>query len=1528
MGVADDEKSNMYLKSSGQRFLEAEEGIAVFHRILTQNSTNTQHLVLNGQPSRVHRFLGLIQGQRPMSKPSISSRLGRGRRIEMKGLGLEQCVEWDLKEHIRKLLEIPRDRVDIEGILADFGFDSISLAEFAQVLTDHYNIEITPSLFFRHSTVEKLIQYFLQEHHEAIGEFYQEDAGEIPQSVPDSQIIYKKPLSEGQKGLWLLQTLEPNMGAYNVPVTLKIHDKIQVDLLKQAFEFMLKEHPILQTVITTDEEGSPLQYINKERPLCFNQKSIQSLSEEDLLKLLKTTFKQPFKLDRDPLMRVHLFSQSPDEHILLVVIHHIIFDGASVLIFINDLLSVYKTYSQGQRPVLKTEDTPSYFDFVDWEQDLLVSEKGEKHLAYWKQQLAGELPLLELPVDKARPARLTYTGATCPARLSAELTGQLRRLAKEQDVSLFMLLLGIYKVLLHRYTHQDNIIVGTPTVGRPEKRFKSAIGYFINMIPIRSTIDANQSFSSYLEQLKLVVAYGLDHAAYPFPKMVSELKLKPGTNHSPVFQTLFVLQNFFSIQAQKEFTGNYPNISTVSDLQQEGDFDLSLEMIEGEAELSLHLSYNSDLFNEKTIIRFIEHYIKLAQEIIQNPDQAIGRYDLLKKEERHKLLIEWNNTQSDYPKNKCIHQLFEKQAKKTPSAVAVVFEGKELTYKELNRKSTQLAKYLQSLGVKPVTLIAICVERSLEMIVGLLGILKAGGTYVPLDPDYPDERLRYMLKDCQAEILLTQARLSEKTVNLANKNIQIIYLDKARKPVKTKKALHRKVQPDHPAYVIYTSGSTGRPKGVLISHASIVNHCQVVQNYYNLTPDDHILQFASFNVDASLEQVLPGLMKGAMLILRDREVWSPEAFMNKVSEYGITVIDIPPAYLHELLLQWSCRPKFASQELRLVITGGETLSPETVDLWQNSPMNSIRLINAYGPTETTITSTAFEISAQTRVSGPSHNIPIGRPLDNETAYILDMYGNPVPVGVPGELHISGSGLSLGYLNRPELNQEKFINNPFKPGTRMYKTGDLTRWLVDGNIEYLGRIDHQVKVRGYRIECGEIESILNEQENIQNSLVIAKTINESTQLIAYFVPVNTENSVDIGQLRKALQKKLPDYMIPSTFVSLNIIPLTSSGKIDRKALMKQNIEPAGSQGYVAPGTETEKQLAKIWGKVLGVQQVGIEDNFFDLGGHSLLSIRLMAEIHKKFDKDLPISTLFQAPNIGAQGNMLDRQIESAHEPWTPLVSIKSEGDQTPFFCVHPVGGNVFSYRELALQPGNQHPFYGLQSPGLDGGDHPGSIEGMASIYIEAIRTIQPRGPYYLGGWSMGGIIAYEMAQQFQQGGEKIALVALIESYTPLAVKSIEDHYIKKNNLEDYDQETLLLVSFARDLGLYDGQVPISLLESTRNPSELLEQILDQAKRTHILSPDLKSERIYQLFKVFKTNILAMNAYHPRPLEGRVILFHADGQDEETTVQDPARSCWRGLLDGNLEIIRVPGTHYTILRKPNVEALMDELRKYLQ
>ncbi|MCP5008140.1 MAG: amino acid adenylation domain-containing protein, partial [Planctomycetes bacterium] len=883
---------------------------------------------------------------------------------------------------------------------------------------------------------------------------------------------------------------------------------------------------------------------------------------------LKEQVKQPFNIEQGPLTRIQVFFRKDQDAVLLITIHHIVSDGTSVVLLIESLLKTYKQIAAGTVPS-QNRDISSYEEFVLWEQAMLESSKGKRHADYWKEQLGGELPILEVLPDFPRPSTQSLHGKTLTKKLPKKLAQWIVSFSQTQKLQPSILFLGFFQILLHKYTPEEDIIIGMPVSGRPLKKFESVMGYCINMIGIRGRVTPETRLLEFFKQLQLTQADALYHSEYPFLRVVQDLKIQRNSNISPIFQISYAYQNFIEesvIDALVSFTKEKFPLKTIKGIYQEDNFDLGLDVFEEKENFQFHLKYNPDLYREESVERMLECYCNLMETVSENQQLCIKDYGLLSEKERLQILYEFNDTKVVYPKDKCIHELFEIQASKTPNGVAVLFEDRQLTYKELNTKSTQLAKYLQTLGVIPDTLVAICMERSIEMITALLGILKAGGVYVPLGPDYPDERLNYLLEDSQAAILLTQENLSGKVTNLIAKNIKkknitTIYLDRdwksIEKSVKTKKRLERKVNVGHLAYVIYTSGSTGRPKGVFISHASIANHCQAIQKYYGLTPDDSILQFASLNVDASLEQILPGLTKGAALILRDKDVWFPEEFRKRVCGYEISVVDIPPAYLHELLLASINNSIPATKtmdngrwgQLRLVITGGEALSPETVGLWRSSQMKSIRLINAYGLTETTITSTAFEITEETDISAYSQNVPIGRPLDNETVCILDGNGHPVPIGVPGELHIGGVGVALGYLNRPELTQEKFIDDPHKPGTGMYKTGDLARWLAGGNIEFLGRIDHQVKIRGFRVELEEIEVRLREQQGVKEGVVVVQEDdNGEKQLVAYVVAY--DDTLSRESLKCYLQKRLPGYMLPSVYVIVDTLPQTPGGKIDR------------------------------------------------------------------------------------------------------------------------------------------------------------------------------------------------------------------------------------------------------------------------------------------------------------------------------------------------------------------------------------------
>ncbi|MDO9105380.1 MAG: amino acid adenylation domain-containing protein [Methylovulum sp.] len=1385
--------------------------------------------------------------------------------------------------------------------LQDYGVNSIIALRIMRGFEDAFGLKMSGRDLLAYPTIAALAGHFA-------AKFEPKPDSKRP-VLPVQPASLQSPLSEGQKGLWLLQKLSPETSAYNVPIAFRVKRQLDTAAFKQACAYLLQRHPLLRSRIREDQ-GEPYQMIPSDYALSFQEEGCDGMTEAALLARLKELCKLPFDLEQGPLMRVQLFSCHGQLPVVLITLHHIIVDGRSAVLLIQSLMAAYDDYAQGIEPSSPPAET-GYYGFVAWERQMLASAAGQEHLRYWQQQLAGEIPPLALPTDYPRPAVQRFNGKTYEVPLSPVLAQQLKALAAAQGMTLSVVFLAAFKVLLYRYSGQVDIAVGMPTLGRPQRRYEDIIGYFINMIVIRSRFSAEQTFTDVLNKLRLTVVDGLDHAEYPFPGLVRELKINRDPAVAPLFQVSYAYQNFVSANDASAFAG----LEMLSGIHQEGADDIGLEIHEAADGYVVKIDYNCDLFADSTIQRMMQHYLGLLDAVSTAPDGWITRYDFLSATETYQLSRQWNK--SPYPvqmseKQSCIPELFDQQAKKSPGHTAIQFGNQTLSYKELNKRSTQLARYLQKQGVQPNHFVGICLKRSPEMIIGMLAIMKAGAVYVPIDPELPEARIQYLLQDSQVQLLITQqALMQELAPALQGVAAKVLLLDKQRHDIAKIKnpfsRLKNKVQAGQAAYVIYTSGSTGKPKGVVVSHAAIARHCLSVKQYYQLSADDRILQFAPFSVDASLEQLLPGLVSGATIILRDEELWTVQAFKAKILEYNISVLDLPPGYLHELLL--AGEQPLDGTTLRLVITGGEAIMPQTVELWRHSAMRAVRLINAYGPTETTVTSTVFDITAAIQSQRAMTSIPIGRPLPGETVYILDGWGNPVPVGVSGELHIGGAGLALGYLNQPALTREKFIDHPGLPGTLLYKTGDLARWSEDGIIEYLGRMDDQVKIRGFRVECGEIEAALKACPGVQNAVVLSHTATGSAQLVAYIVPVANGQVVDAATLSAALQTRLPGYMVPSSWVLLDQLPLTVNGKVDRNALRQLVVGQQSRQAYIAPVTETEQRLVGIWQELLGLERVGVHDNFFDMGGHSLLSVRLMAAIQQTFDCDLPLSALVQNPTIAGQARRLHNQ---GGKPWTPLVSLQANGDQPPFFCVHAAGGSVLPYRELALQLGGQRPFYGVESPGLNGEDVTGSIEELAARYIAAIRVIQPQGPYYLGGGSLGGVIAFEMARQLVQIGEVVALLALFDSYTPAVVLAYE----QAHQLQHDDREILLLGEFARNLGLYDGNGAQAPTASGQHASEMMAQILEQAQRLELLSTDLPAGRIGQLFNVFKTHTLAMNAYKPQAYPGRITLF--------CTAKQADAGGWLAWAEG-VDMISVPGDHYSLLQGENAVFLANELRK---
>jgi len=1451
--------------------------------------------------------------------------------------------------------------------LQDYGVDSMFSNQLRRGFEQVFGVKISARDLFTYATLAELIEF-------AESQQVKKNSSELAPAESVSEPSAMLPLSEGQKGLWLLHQLAPQMSAYNIPVVLRFRTGLDIDLFRQACELMLQRHPVLGSVFR-QHNGELYQILPSDAQLCFAHEN----SEADIIELFREKSKQPFDLEHGPLFRVQVLSPvSAVDSYVLITVHHIVFDGSSAVLLVKALMQTYRQLLAGAEPDQALPQA-GYNDFVLWQQQFMAGEQAQAQLDYWKSRLSGELSALSLPCDYPRPAEQRFNGAGYEMKLASDLTEKIRELGKSLRVNLSVLFLGALNMLLHRYSGDDDILVGMPTLGRPDSRFDDVIGYFINMIVIRSRISGQQGVADFLRDLQLTVADGLDNADYPFPALLKGLKAGHDLSKSPLFQVMYAYQNFI----QPDDLADLP-MEFVSGVNQEGSHDLALEVYQGKDSFQLKLDYSTDLFSAATIQRLMGHYINLLASITSRPDAAIADHALLSEDEKRRIVVDWNAGDVEYDGKHSIVELFQRQAQQTPDNTALLFEQQALSYRDLDQHSSKLANYILNQGVAEGDLVGVCMARGLQMITAMLAIFKAGAVYVPIAPDYPEQRIRHLLDDSKIELLMTEAKLRDSMPVLASACVCVAVDEMWDDILASDADLTPKIRPEQAAYVIYTSGSTGLPKGVVIAHGAISHHCQVMRDYYRLTPADKVLQFASVNVDASLEQVLPGLLTGATVVIRPDELWSPQAFRSRVMDLGISVADVPPSYLYELLLDTRSEQEWAElRPLRLAITGGEALTPETLSLWRASPLRDCRLVNAYGPTETTITSTVFEIGADT----PEFNIPIGRPLAGESAYILDAYGQPVAVGIPGELHIGGAGLAIGYLNQPELTRQKFIDNPLSPGSRIYKTGDLARWLDDGTIVFLGRLDHQVKIRGFRVECGEIETALQNLDSIKQAVVLVRPVNGNTgdssskkpspegegwvttawmqeveqrreqlprgnqnkeeslfdpphpnllpegegantfkstvlpvnvnmQLAAFVVQASSENPASASDLKQALAARLPDYMIPAVFVPLAQIPVTPGGKVDRAALMQLDSGAAENLSYVAPRTGIETQLAEIWRQVLNVERVGVHDNFFDLGGHSLLSVRLMAVIHKKLGRELPLSSLFQAPDIAGQAQLL----QQSRQPWTPLVCLQPDGDMAPLFCVHAVAGNVLCYQELSRHMGRQRPIYGLQAPDIGSGAHTGSIEGLAALYVAAIRSVQAQGPYHLGGWSMGGVIAYEMAKQLQQAGEQAGTLVLMESYTPEAVRTFEQDYLDKNRLSG---ETLLLTAFAKELGLDDAEaIPVGAAAAA-DLSQHLDELFRQAKQAGSLPADIDSAQLHRLFKVFEANVRAMNQYVPGQYRGGIKLLYAD-RAEGGAYENGG---WTELISGDVSIEAVPGDHYSILRQPNVQFLTEKWVNYV-
>ena len=1302
------------------------------------------------------------------------------------------------------------------------------------------------------------------------------------------------PLSYFQEGIWFWDKLAPNTPLYNFAEGLHLRGQLNKCVLERSLNLVIARHKSLRANFT-NKDGVPVSIISHDRVVRIDEVDLCGTSPQiprDVVRrLADLEARRPFDLSSDLLIRAKLFRLGTDEHVLVLTIHHIVFDLWSLGILYRELSEAYQAFSAGRRPQLP-ELPVQYSEFVAWQRQQLQGEHLEKLTEYWKGALDGDSEFQHLMLDEPRPVHPSYEAGHETASITADLALKLNRLSRHQHSTLFMTLMAAFQALLHRYSGHDRISVGFPVAFRERQEVSNLIGNFVNTLVLKCNLSGNPSFAELLGRVREASLNAYLHQDLPFEKLVSLARPERNNNHTPLFQVMFVSEN--TPQAILRLPGL--DITRFEPDTAAAKFDLTV-WVEGSEGLDITFEYDKELFHAVTVKRLLCHFLNLVAGVAENPELPISKIPVLPPPERQQILVEWNETRCPYPQS-TVHELFEKQAASTPDSIAVAEGDQQLTYAELNRRANALSNQLRSMGVGPEVKAGICVKRSAEFVTGLLGILKAGGAYLPLDFGYPQERLAFMIRDADVRVLLTQASIAPQLPSSGIHNLCLDVFSSACLGAAVNPASGAK--PDNLAYIIYTSGSTGKPKGVEICHRSVVNFLNSMRTVPGITAQDTVLSVTTPSFDIfGLEIWLP-LTTGAKVVIAPEEVVRDgKELAALVRQSGATIMQATPSTWRLLLKSgWEgCR------HLK-ILCGGEALP---LDLAEQLLPKCAALWNMYGPTETTIWSSLHAVKK-------GKPILLGRPIANTRFYVVDRNFKPVPVGVPGELLIGGDGLARGYCHRPELTAEKFIADPFCPDSksRLYRTGDFVRYRDNGAVEFLGRMDQQVKVRGFRIELGEIETVLRTHSAVYEAVVVAQDDGELQRLVAYFV-ASAEWDGCPTALRDYLKTKLPAYMVPAIYVKLDKLPLTPSGKLDRKALPPPDPQAVDNRDADAPRDILEQQLTQLWRKILGVRRIGRSDDFFDLGGDSLAAARMFFEIERLTGKRLPLVTLFQASTLDQLADILrnDGWIPN----WSSLVPINPGGFHVPLFLVHGAEGNILLYRQLSRRLGPEQPVYGFQSLGLNGGRLHLSVEDMSSHYVKELVNLQPDGPYCLGGYCLGGTIAFEMAHQLQAQGRQVALVAMLEAYN--------NQMAPQTNLPGIG-----LLYWLQNVCFHGANL---LLIGAEGRRKFLREKWDTALtragiRFHTLCPTLASTRggdgRYAQLRVKRANDRAALEYVPSDYSGRVVVIRP--KSSFRGFGHPSLG-WSAVVRNGLEVREIPVYPKGMLVEPFVQMLAQELRR---
>jgi amino acid adenylation domain-containing protein len=1347
--------------------------------------------------------------------------------------------------------------------------------------------------------------------------------------IPRRNSSLPYPLSPSQQRLWFMEQLNAGVPVYNEAEAVRLTGELNVDALVTALNLIVARHELLRSTIAVID-GVPHAMVHDDWPLHFEKIDLSALPaaqrELETQRLLTEKPRALYNLESEPGIRVALVRLSNREHVLILMMHHIICDWSSEGIIWRELSALYCSLTGGQ-PAALPPLAITHGDYAAWQHRRIADGDFAADLDFWDEKLRDAPPLLEVPADRVRPSVMSYRGDRLRWRLDGAMTEKLRRTSQQEKVSLFTIFAAALNTLLYRYTGRDDILLGIPLADRDQQELQSVIGFLLHTHVLRTKVAGSMSFRELLGSVQKNALELYAHRGAPFDQIVRRLGQERSLGYNPLFQLML---NWRDRDQQLSFIGmDGLAVDSLMAHSNTAKFDLLLFATDEGEEIWLEMEYSADLFDEDRIARMLGHYQRVLESAIADPAQTVNDLEILPAAERRQVLSEWNDTAAPYHSDTFVQRLIEEQAARTPAATALVFEDTPLSYIELNAEANRLAHYLRTLGVKPDVRVALCAERSFEMVIALLAILKAGGAYVPLDPTYPAERLRFMIEDAEPVVLLTQTHLMHLFSALYGELpvIDLAYRDLwFDMPASDPDPRDIGLTPQHLAYVIYTSGSTGKPKGVMVQHQGLCNRLDWMQTAYRMNAADAVLQKTPFGFDVSVWEFFWPLMMGAKLVVARPEGHKDPAYLvEAIRKNGITTVHFVPSMLQAFL---DYPDSATCTTLLRVVCSGEAL-PAALARRFVEQLPHAALHNLYGPTEATVDVTAWTCPQKHL----PENIPIGRPIANTRIYILDANQRPIPVGVPGELYIAGVQVARGYLNRPELTAEKFLADPFTtgPDARMYRTGDLCRWMNDGNIEYLGRNDFQVKIRGFRIELGEVENALLRQADVRQCVVTAQGSDAEKRLVAYIVPTDAGKTPSVEDLRATLQHRLPSYMVPSVFAFIDEIPLTSNGKADIKKLMQSEVKTAQRETpSEAPCDEIETELVELWERVLNVRPIGVHDDFFALGGHSLIGVRLLANIKKTYQCDLELATLFEARTV----RQLAALIRNAHphparaaaaspaaqklqRAWSSLVAVQPNGSKPPLFCVHAASGDVLFYEQLGRALAPDQPLYAFQSPLVAQPDRTDiTIEDMAALYIREMRAFYPSGPYLLCAASFGGYILYEMARQLEKQGVEPGMVLILD----LPVPGSGEHLGTKAKLKEFfgkmrQDGWRYLRKKAREKAAYYRE---KFLKSAVYPVLL---------RGHLAAKwPLPNALRYHYHSKAHRRVLA--GYTFKPFPGKVTLVRALDRGAEVLGhrEDPTLG-WGSLALGGVEIIEVPTQHFGMLSDPYTKTFAGQLRKMM-